>query len=780
MRESPFARFIHTDTRNDSMLLDVDVNQELVNRLGLSNALVSGTLAGAFDGAPVSIFWEGDRAVAITLRLAPEDRTNFGDVKDAYISSPLTRVSSPLRSMASLKPAWQNSRIVHRNGVRTLTVRAFTERGHYGSELLGAIMPKVKGLQLPSGYRIDYGGEIANQNETFPQMVMALCISLVGIFLILLIQFRTISDPLVVMSSIPLALFGAMAGLLITGNPFGLTAFIGLISLCGIVVRNGIILVDYIKEKVAEGHSLETAAMEAGERRLRPIFLTTMAAAVGVTPMILSRSAMWSPLASVIAVGLICSMFFTLLVVPVLYVMVESRVEKRHQPAATATTLALLIVCLAAPLQAQGTSAPSRKKVTVDEAIHLALTNSSPVKISKAAVLENRAKVTVATGDYFPQLSTDGLYLVLDKPQGVTFPTGSLGTIPGLGPFPSQPMNINQGSNHLSLVNVTLAQPLTQLFKIRQGDRVASSDARASDAELKKTEATVAIGVRQIYYGILVAGKLKEAAQSAVDASELALRDSEKALQAGNVLAVSVTGAKAAWLQSRQSLLSADNQIADLSGDLVDLLGLPTGTELELVETVEPLVTPNHDELLKAAQAQNPELLVARETLAKAQAAHSAASLDYIPNIGAFARYTQQSGVPFISDHGFTYGLQASWTIFDWGKRRGAVGQRSAQVLQAEENLRRLENKVALDVEKGFRKLNQSQLTEEMAAEAMSLRIESDRLAGNQLKAGVIPPVKRAEAAAAARKAEADHLQAKLGLRLALADLERLAGKASR
>ncbi|WLT30529.1 efflux RND transporter permease subunit [Geothrix sp. PMB-07] len=411
MREASFSRFIHTDGRNDSMLLDVDVNQELVNRLGLSNALVSGTLAGAFDGAPVSTFWEGDRAVAITLRLAPENRNSFGDVKDAYITSPLTRTSAPVRAVATLKPEWQNSRIVHRNGVRTLTVRAFTERGHYGSELLRAIDPKVKGLQLPTGYRIAYGGEIANQNETFPQMVLALCISLVGIFLILLIQFRTISDPLVVMSSIPLALFGAMAGLLLTGNPFGLTAFIGLISLCGIVVRNGIILVDYIKEKVAEGHSLEQAAMEAGERRLRPIFLTTMAAAVGVTPMILSRSAMWSPLASVIAVGLIFSMFFTLLVVPVLYVMVESKVEQRHHGGANATSqatgLALLLACLALPLQAQETQPPAPRKVTVNEAIQLALTQSSAVKIARAAVQENRAKVTAATGDYFPQLSLD-------------------------------------------------------------------------------------------------------------------------------------------------------------------------------------------------------------------------------------------------------------------------------------------------------------------------------------------------------------------------------------
>ncbi len=250
------------------------------------------------------------------------------------MESQLTHARVPLRSIASIQPEWQTSRIVRRNGVRTLTLRSFVKKGFYASALLNAVTPKITALKLPPGYRIYYGGEKFNQDDNMPQLLGALGISLVAIFLVLLIQFRNVSEPLVVMSSIPLALFGAAVGLLVTRNPFGFMAFIGLISVCGIVVRNAIILIDYIKEKIAEGHSLEEAATEAGQRRLRPIFLTTMAAAVGVTPMILSRSALWSPLASVIAVGLIFSMFFTLLVVPVLYVVVRSRFKKA--PAAAA------------------------------------------------------------------------------------------------------------------------------------------------------------------------------------------------------------------------------------------------------------------------------------------------------------------------------------------------------------------------------------------------------------------------------------------------------------
>jgi len=328
LRAVPSSLYVHRDYFNDSYMVDIDLENEMANRLGLTHGAVSQVLSGGFDGKTVGIFWEGDRAVAILLRLNQDVRSSFDDVRDAYVESQFSRASVPLRAIAKVKPDWQTSRIVRRNGVRTLTVRSFVKKGFYASALLNAVAPKIAAIPLPPGYRIEYGGEKFNQDDNMPQLLAALGISLVAIFLVLLVQCRNISEPLVIMSSIPLALFGAAFGLLVTQNPFGFMAFMGLISLSGIVVRNAIILIDYSNEKIAEGHSLQEAATEAGQRRLRPIFLTTMAAAVGVTPMILSRSLLWSPLASVIAVGLIFSMFFTLLVVPVLFVIVRSRIRK--------------------------------------------------------------------------------------------------------------------------------------------------------------------------------------------------------------------------------------------------------------------------------------------------------------------------------------------------------------------------------------------------------------------------------------------------------------------
>ena len=771
IREAPYAEMVHNDYFNDSYMVDVDVNTELSNRLGLSNATVSQLLAGAFSGAPVSTFWEGNRAITIMLRLDPRYRSSFDDVRDAYVTSPITHASVPLRSVAALEPQWQTSRIVRRNGVRTITVRAFPRRGHYASELLKTIDPKIQALDLPAGYHTEYGGERTNTSETIPGMIAALSISLLAIFLVMLIQFRNLSGPLIVMSSIPLTLFGALLGLVLTRNPFGFTAFAGLISLCGIVVRNSIILVDYINEKLREGHPLEQAATEAGERRLRPIFLTTMAAAVGVTPMILSGSSLWSPLASVIAVGLISSMFFTLIVVPVLFVLVESRRSSPAAPAVAGVLIALALFASPAPA--------ATRRLTLPEAVDLALKQNVSLRIARARVRESQQKTVSARANYFPQLANDTSFLALSDRQLVTIPGGALGTVPGLGPFPIEPIALDQGSTSVILSNTTLSQPLTQLLKIHAGARIAATDQRISEAELKKAEDEVVLAVHQLYFGMLAARKQIEAVRAQTVAGEETLREAETAFQAGNVLEVAVLGARASLLRNRQALLAAENQVSDLTAELDDLLGLPLDMELDLADVSAPSGERlSREQYLSAALAGNPEVGAARETVIKAQSAVAAARYEYIPDIGAFARQTYQSGVPFLTHNFGAFGLQMTWNVFDWGKRKGAVGEREAQLVEAQQNLRRITDRIAVDVEKAYRKLERTQMMIDVAQEALALRREGERLSAQQLRAGVTSEAKNAEAVAATRSAEADELQARLAYELATAEMARIAGSA--
>ncbi|SOD83163.1 efflux RND transporter permease subunit [Spirosoma fluviale] len=334
VRKAPGSALVRTDFKEDYYGVGISLTEE-ANRLGFTTTGIATSIYTGFSGAPVSVLYEGDQPVNLVLRLDEESRQNFTDLENTYLTSPVTGSSVPLRQIATLRPEWQTGRIMHRNGVRTLTVQSETSGNTLPSEVLKAIQPQIASIPLPVGYSIQYGGEDENRRATFSQMVGALGISLVLIFLILLFQFRNLKESLVVMASIPLSLFGALLGLVLTGNPFGFTAFMGLISLSGIVVRNAIILVDYANELIRKGMDIRQAAMEAGKRRLRPIFLTTMAAAIGVVPMILSGSPMWSPLASVIAVGVVFSMVMALLVIPVLFVMT---VKPKDEAVALPTT----------------------------------------------------------------------------------------------------------------------------------------------------------------------------------------------------------------------------------------------------------------------------------------------------------------------------------------------------------------------------------------------------------------------------------------------------------
>lgn len=319
INQTPGSSQVRNSFREDYYGLDIHVKPE-AKRLGFTTEVIAKTVYAGFSGAPVTTIREGDKAVKVVFRLDEEARQTTRDISKLYLTSPVTGARVPLEQIAELKPVWKTGKIMHRNGLRMLTVMSETTNDVLPSELLKNIRPQIAQLNLPEGFHITYGGEDANQKETFSEMIGVLLISLILIFLILLFQFQRLKEAGIIMLTIPLSLFGAFVGLLVTGNNFGFTAFVGLISLSGVVVRNSIILIDHIHELVRDhGMSMREATIESGKRRLRPIFLTAMAAAIGVLPMIISGSPMWSPLASVIAFGVVWSMLIALLSVPVMY-----------------------------------------------------------------------------------------------------------------------------------------------------------------------------------------------------------------------------------------------------------------------------------------------------------------------------------------------------------------------------------------------------------------------------------------------------------------------------
>lgn len=768
LRRTPGSEYVFDDFHEDAPELALRVNEEVANRLGFSNSMLALQMAGGFSGLPVTTFWEGDRDIPVVLRLEEEYRRSYEDVEDAYVVSALTGARVPLRSVAAVEPEWRPSRILRRNGLRTLTVLAIPDADHLPSEILKAARRELEKIPFPEGYRLEFGGEIEGQEETFGEMHVVLALSILFIFLILLFQFRSPVDALVVMMSIPLALPGAVFGLLLTGNPFSFTAFMGVISLSGVVVRNAIILVDYIHERRAAGVELEQAALEAGERRLRPIFLTTAAAAVGVLPMILSGSSLWSPLASAIAVGLICSMFFTLVVVPVLFVTLKRRTEHWRPQAALGLAVALLFPAL---------SEAAPRRLTLEEAVEVARKQNAILKIQALKIRESEKKRDAVRANAFPRLSNESSLIYNSQLQNVAIPRGFLGVLPQLGALPAEDLRLLQGMNTFGLTMTTLGQPVTQLWKIHEGTAAAAQEVRIAEAERRRAENEIVLKVHEAYLSALVLERRLAAAQAQVAAAEAARADAANAVETGAALEVKRMEAEAKLLETKNRAFALELQLADVLAELADLAGLDPGERLELVSSPwTPPALAAVEELVQRALENNPEVKAAEATVEKARRGVRAAQADYVPEISVFATQAQQRGVPFLPSTNAAVGARMSWDLFDWGRKRAAVGERAAQLEQAEENLRRVRNRVRIEVEKARRKVERFQDLVQVAEQALEARREAARIAADAVEAGVAAPAELERARAALAEAEAQAEEARTGLRLAWAELERTLG----
>lgn len=326
MREIEGAKWVRTDYEEPLQAVRLNLKQDEASRLGYTKQILDYSLLVGTKGFPVSTIWEGDYPVSVNLKVDKKIKTNVDDIMNQYVTSPFLISSVQVRQLADAQPEWTEGVIARRNGVRTITVLADVERGIYESVVFNKAKPIIDNLKLPEGVSISYGGDYETSDEEVTPVYYAMAITVAIIFVILLFQFRTIKTSLLIMTTLPLSIFGAALGIKITGYPFGVTALMGIISLMGIIVRNGIIYISYAETLRHEhGHTLEEAAIAAAKRRMRPIFLTSAAAAVGVIPMILSRSPLWGPLGSVICFGLIFGMIMSLLLLPVLYYLFHRR-----------------------------------------------------------------------------------------------------------------------------------------------------------------------------------------------------------------------------------------------------------------------------------------------------------------------------------------------------------------------------------------------------------------------------------------------------------------------
>ena len=319
------------------------------------------------------------------------------------------------------------------------------------------------------------------------------------------------------------------------------------------------------------------------------------------------------------------------------------------------------------------------------------------------------------------------------------------------------------------------------MFKIHESNRAAIADIKTARIQLDQAEDEVALKVRQLYYGILIAQLKQQAAAEEVSASRVKNQESNDAVERGQALEVVALESHASFLDARQSALTQRLQIHDLTITLDDLLGLPLTTELQLdEETLASMPIPSREECIRIAREHSPEIRAAQQAVVKAKAGLAAAKDAYIPDITGLARYSYQSGVPFLVHNFGTFGFTLTYDLFDGGQRMAEIRDSRTIFAEAELNLIKVEDDVAVQVEKAYDKVEQLQDLGGVTEEALKARTEAARLTDRQFEQNAALASARAEAHAKAISAKASTLEAALGLSLAQSDLMRTIGRLPR
>ena len=307
--------------------LMMHINGAEANKVGLTPDQVAAAVNGALLGVPAGQMRLQDRAIAVRVRAPDAVRMDALRLGALPVAIPASRTTAPLSAMASFEQTQSRSAYTRENQQQMITVTSDV------TAPLGTVMSGVNAVLAanppPAGIRMEVGGQSAGQKAAFKALLIVLALAIAAVVGVMVLQFRSFIEPLVVLTAAPISFVGAMGLLLVTGTPLNVSSFMGLILLVGLIVKNGIILLDFTHHRMlVEGDVLETALLEAGRVRLRPILMTTLCTLFGLLPLALGLGAgseMQRPLALAVIGGLALSTPITLYLVPAFLLAVRGR-----------------------------------------------------------------------------------------------------------------------------------------------------------------------------------------------------------------------------------------------------------------------------------------------------------------------------------------------------------------------------------------------------------------------------------------------------------------------
>ncbi len=332
MYEDPGATGIRDDWRERSKMLRPQLNEANARRLGITKRDLDNALLMSFSGYRVGLYRDGTNLMPIMLRLPDDERLSIDSIHDVQLfSTTYERYVQIDEVVDEFRTEWEDALIQRRDRKRTLSV--LTDPDVFGSEtasdLFNRLRPKIETIELPDGYFLEWGGEYESSTDASKALLASLPLGFLLMFLITLVLFNAVRAPLVIWACVPLAIIGVTVGLLVMNKPFGFMAMLGLLSLSGMLLKNGIVLLDQINTELASGKEPYQAVFDSGVSRVRPVAMAAVTTILGMVPLL--ADAFFESMAATIMFGLGFATVLTLIVVPMLYAMFHG---SRYRPLA--------------------------------------------------------------------------------------------------------------------------------------------------------------------------------------------------------------------------------------------------------------------------------------------------------------------------------------------------------------------------------------------------------------------------------------------------------------
>ena len=331
----PGARDVNVSREDDRPDIKITVDKEKASRLGLSSASISTYLRNRVTGMTCGYLKDDGSEYDIVARLQEENRNSLSDIMDLSIPTATGKIVK-LSEVAEVGEYWAPPTIERKSRQRIVTVKVTPHDislGELAQQIEKEVLPQ---LNITSGYSVHLAGSYEDQQDTFRDMIFLFALIVLLVYIVMASQFESLRMPAIIMFSVPFALSGVIIALWISGRSLDMIGALGLVLLVGIVVKNGIVLVDYINLMRERGNELNTAIQMSGRSRLRPVLMTAFTTVLGMIPMAVSSgegAEMWQPLGIVVIGGLTVSTFLTLYIVPILYGLMSRNGDRDKQEA---------------------------------------------------------------------------------------------------------------------------------------------------------------------------------------------------------------------------------------------------------------------------------------------------------------------------------------------------------------------------------------------------------------------------------------------------------------